>query len=387
MRALRSQGRSCATWRRGVFHPCLPLPPGMLASLESHFPRVRFLLPSLPPTPWQHGTRGYGLPLCSAHASRAVADGAVDDDTGLWTPRGCRLPYRFPHALLSRCLAGKRLLVVGDSLLRQFAGRLVATIRGQPLFVEHELGHGSVYTWDVGGRRDEWMPTTQAGLLDAVAATVAAAPRLSPSAPFLLVRKSDLTLSDFDGLGALVDALRPTHIVAGTNYWLHGNASAQAPAAVAAGLLAALRPRPATAALRSALLYETPCYSAREFGSDAGLVRADWAEHGTRNGAMHNALGTLWAAGGMGGVTLGFLPNCATGRADMAARTLDNTHFGCRWHPFPDRASLTSGPITRLHATADFDCADHLDWTGVRVLLATMCPHEFGGDGERAVEE
>ena len=99
---------------------------------------------------------------------------------------------------------------------------------------------------------------------------------------------------------------------------------------------------------------------------------------------FHDFLGGAWRGkfGGpaaMSHVALGFLPNCATGRAGVAARVPDTVHFACRWHPVPLPQGITH-PAASLRVTRDFDCADHLDWTGVRLLLASICPEEFAGD-------
>ena len=109
----------CAMWRRGEFRRCGRLTTAQSASaLVAHMPHVRFWFPQLPPLPPSHPASGAGLPTCDSvqMATHQLNEGRVDPVTRLWTPNACRLPYRFPHAQLDRCLGGKRVLFLGDSL-------------------------------------------------------------------------------------------------------------------------------------------------------------------------------------------------------------------------------------------------------------------------------
>jgi hypothetical protein len=215
---LRNTG--CAMWRRGVFTPCgrvndLQWRPATQAEL---WPHTRWYLPALPALPASHPAAGAGLPLCRPHQLSKLSDGVIDEDTRLWTPRRCRLPYRFPLGLLHKCLRGKRLMLVGDSPLRQLAVRLAAFIRGQPQVMEHEFGPAATYAWD--GARDEWRvhPGTDYRDTDSVNVT---GMRLGVDLPddpstFYMLRHFQSKLHYPRTLRAMLAAFQPTHLVLGT---------------------------------------------------------------------------------------------------------------------------------------------------------------------------
>lgn len=65
------------------------------------------------------------------------ADLCPDTDTSgtwqdeMWAPAGCGLAW-FTPAEAQQCLAGRRVLFVGDSMIRQLYLRLVRYLRGLP---------------------------------------------------------------------------------------------------------------------------------------------------------------------------------------------------------------------------------------------------------------
>lgn len=76
------------------------------------------------------------------------------DDTQAWLPAGA-LAGSYRH-LNSRdalhCLAGKRLFIQGDSMMRQLFGRLVGLVRGQPQRIAQSQAGRSLYTVSVPRR-------------------------------------------------------------------------------------------------------------------------------------------------------------------------------------------------------------------------------------------
>jgi hypothetical protein len=408
--------RGCAVWRRGVFRRCAPLRgsaalprPG---DMVAHWPHARFAYADLPPLPAGHPAVGPpGAPLCGPGDPRAVAGaggGAWAGATRLWAPARCRMPYRWPHGRLHACLAGVRLLVVGDSPLRQFAARLIATIRGAPLAVEHEHMGPWTYAWD--GDRDEirlhpgpplapgegrppsWGPHTVHGTR--LGADLP--PPDEDPAAFYLTYAFDGKLTHWDHVGDLMAALRPTHVLLGSNYWIAKNESAAAPGRLQRGLHGVLaRGGAGVSALRGVLWYEFPCHAPA-----AATGAVPYQDNADRDAAVVRGLRALWAAGldgaggrddgaapppplrvpgAPGGVSLGFLPTCAVARAAPPAWFVaDGVHLGCRVDAPPSPHGGQPSPVGGVKVTLDWDCTDAVDATGVRVLLAGLCPATAG---------
>ena len=63
---------------------------------------------------------------------------------------------------------------------------------------------------------------------------------------------------------------------------------------MAAQLKHVLRRRPATAALRAFVLYETPCYTPDEIASPHNMTVPHYRDHEARNVRFHDFLGSVW---------------------------------------------------------------------------------------------
>lgn len=384
---------NCSMWRRGAFLPCAPLRLARdhpVRSIADSTPHVRFLEPALPPLPQGHPAAGAGLPLCRATNFTALSDGAWEPSTGLWTPRVCRLPYRFPRPALHRCLSGVRLMFMGDSPLRQLSNRLVAYIRGILHVSEHEYGAAAVYRWD--GRFDEWaiMPHATAssgGLLTDNTRLNATGMHVGLDLPqqipgsvdastFLMLRTFDSKLEHAKAHHALMEVFKPTDLVVGSNYWIRrGNETLTAPARIVKRVRQyVVDRRKAGHPLRSVLWYAFPCHFPGFLPGDG-----DRSFHEQRDVAVREALEELWAAesgphGALRDTVLGFLPSCAPARAaGLGAWSTDTVHTACRYDPFPNRQG-TSPVMHAMRPTFTLDCSDPISVTNIRVLLTQLCP-------------
>ena len=391
----------CAAWRRGVFLNCtrlrtLPEQKG----LAHHFPDSRFMLSALPPLPPSHPVSGTGRPLCDARDIHNLSDGFVDRATNLWVPRHCRLPYRFPHELLHKCLKGKRFFFVGDSPLRQMYGRLISFIRQQPLFVEHDFSTFSSYAYD--GERDEWRVHNQdidrqttttttttsedasdGPSSDAVNVNITHGFRLGVDLPdddsnaFYMGRFSDPRLRYWPQLELILDAFQPTHLIVGSNYWWDDGELEEAPERIIHNLITAVRKRgKGTSALGTVLWYSFPCHPTGSDGEKA------YARRDEANVAVIRSLQRGWRSHSGPGedledIRLGFLPTCAVAQAGLSSFSVDTVHLACRFHPFPALGTAEAEPVHQLKATTDFDCSDGVDFTNIRVLLTSACPEQL----------
>lgn len=385
---------NCSTWRRGAFLPCSYLrhvATHPVHSIADATPQVRFQEPALPPLPAGHPAAGSGLPACDPSDFAALSDGAWDPSTGLWTPRGCRLPYRIPWPDVHACLRGVRLMFLGDSPLRQLSNRLVAHLRGVLHTVEHEFGAVALYRWD--GRFDEWAiqphvtrrshglleddpPPNVTGLRVGLDLPLQGPPGSPAARHFLMLRAFDSKLERADGHSALMRAFKPTDLVVGSNYWIKRGATSQrAPARIAAQVRRyVLERRRAGHPLRSVVWYAFPCHAPGLLPGDS-----DRGYHEARDAGVRAALEALWAAeggpgGALGNTTLAYLPTCAPARAaGMNAWATDTVHTACRFDPMPDRAGMGK-PLRAIKPTFTLDCSDPISVTNIRVLLTHLCP-------------
>ena len=383
---LRATG--CGWWRRGVYQECTSLrtiwQPGQMAR---HWGPTRALFSALAPAPRGHMLAGDGLPLCSATRSDEVVDGDFLAHLRLWVPRACRLPYRFPHALLSHCLAGKRLLLVGDSPLRQLYVRIMAFIRGQPHVVEHEKGYGSLFVSD--RTRDESRRLTLEQLTALTPSAWGEDGDATATSRFVMVRFMDQWLRGWNFTASLMRTLKITHVVMGSNYWLPDVSQAPGqPEELVEEIRRLLRAdSPHAAHLRLVSWYGFPTQMPPE---DLAMPIA-WEKHVTRDVEVQSLLRRLAARMAISppgtfapNAQLGVLPTAVTTsamRSDMMS--VDTVHLQCRWDPFPDSFEPRAPPIAGIKATGDLSCDDPADVTVIRLLLATMCPELLpDNDGE-----
>ena len=382
----------CASWRRGVFANCTR-PQHTLAlplELARYWPRARFMVPQVPALPADHPASGPGLPLCDARNLSQLSDGAVEPTTHLWTPRGCRLPYRFPQSELRSCLRGHRVLMVGDSVMRQLLGRTVAAIRGQPLFSEHDFSPMIRYSFDgahdeVRGYHNVFGPNSDAlggddFPMDQVRTTGLRPGVDLPTWQFHALWMSDTKLLRWRNIRKMMRLFRPTHLLLGTSYWLQdANESLAAPDRIVHSLLGALNTEDAaTASLRAVLWQEFPCHARKAWGDKHVYERV----HEPRNAQLVGKLQRTWAvnSSSTNWLRLGFLPTCAVARnwtgnpayGGMGAKfAVDTVHTSCRWHPAPSVEGWAP-PVSEVRATRDLDCSDPIGFTSARVLLSEL---------------
>jgi len=252
--------------------------------------------------------------------------------------------------------------MVGDSVMRQFLGRLIAAIRGQPMFVEHNFAPFDSYSFD--GAVDE------VRTFDTLASAAQQLRRGAdlPEGHFHVVRIADVRLTEWAAMHRIMRAFQPTHLILGANYWMVKPAeSAAAPKRILHSLQALLgQAGAATEALHTVMWQEFPCQARGLWGGTR-----DWYLdiHGARNEAVVAELQRAWPISKRTeGLRLAFLPNCAVASSGIAPFSVDTVHTSCRWDPVPSRTS-DAPPVTEIKATANLDCSDPIGFTAARVLL------------------
>lgn len=151
--------RGCGgTWKttRHVCKPASELHPTWKL-LHTFFPRAHTLVDGYTDgADYAASSPRSALPVCDAsHEDIMWRRGELDEDTGFWKPADCRLPSGITRTKLKQCLRGKRLAVMGDSLMRQMFNRLISIIRGDPVSIDHYYHQHSFYRWDMAAEQDE----------------------------------------------------------------------------------------------------------------------------------------------------------------------------------------------------------------------------------------
>lgn len=400
--------RACAGVWRSTRHVCVPPSrlPSVWTDVRATFPAAHSFVDgyvdgtdSLPPRSL--------LPPCStATEDSEMRAGTYDDATGYWQPASCRLPTGLTRADLKRCLKGKRIAIMGDSLMRQLFNRLISLIRGDPVTVDHYFHQHAWYRWDTVTDTDEltFLPPgcTREAILAKPADQRVCAPEdvtdprfkpggVDPDAFHLMLIWNPVLTDDpaaFDGIrwaGALVEDLAPTsgpnaslkllqwqgtqHLFTSLNYWaspiIDQTGEAGRVATVMADLIESVD------SLTSLHWIGHPCHGPLR-GGDGYLP------HLSRDAMVRYELkalrGTLKAAAQANPVpgrpkavhlvdACGFAPFM-----EARHRCADNTHFQTVFEP---RAPLA---IRGVKGITTFTTQDFYNFNLLRVLLPQVCP-------------
>ncbi|KAI8470543.1 MAG: hypothetical protein J3K34DRAFT_255398 [Monoraphidium minutum] len=277
------------------------------------------------------------------------------------------------------CLAGKRVVFSGDSLVRQLRHRLITYLRGFPVMVERTYHAHSSYAYYANGSWDRFDAPAPLHLERPVPRSLAAvdAGARSNGGGGGGMGPRDVRLdflwatSELDA--GLIEALRPDVLVAGVHYWVRDERQ-QLPAQLD-GVIAR------TPGLSQVLWMTTPPNKLSSMADwDAkrrrrnSLMR-EWAAGGGAGGAAkgRDKEGVAKEAAGGRRVARGVLPADKLADAGKYQRMQkDKMHFGCHFEGFVE--SFPRIDMARWRRPAGGDCRDLLDLNLAMLLLNAACP-------------
>lgn len=401
--------RGCAGVWRETKHVCVPPAelPGYWNDIKVAFPAAHSFVDGyidgsdyVPPRS--------RLPVCSeATEDSEMRAGSYDKDTGYWKPDTCRLPTGITRSKLKQCLRGKRVAIMGDSLMRQMYNRLISLIRGDPVTADHYFHQHSWYRWDTRNDTDV-MSFLPFGCDPAV---IRARPNSTVCIPedvtdprfkvggadpdgFQLMLVWNPVLTDdpamFDGLrwaGALVEYLAPTggpdasqallawggtqHLIASLNFWVHLDADQVVEATRAATVMQTYLGT--VESLKSVHWIGHPCHGPTRGGDG-------YMPHLSRDAMVRYKLKQLRAV--LQAQATPDKPAKSVHLVDACGfspfmeedhRCGDGTHFQTVFEP---RAPLS---IRGVKGTSTYTTQDFYNFNLLRVVLLQICP-EMAGD-------